>query len=156
MCHVLQVSRAGYYAWLGRPESPRATRRSQLIEEIRQVHLQSRGTYGSPRVYQALKAKGVACCENTVAALMRRDGTRAANARRFVVRTTDSRHDHAVAENVLDRQLEPGEANRTWVGDIKYIATGEGWLYLAAMLDLGSRKVVGWATADNLRADLVV
>jgi putative transposase len=155
MCHVLQVSRAGYYAWLGRPESPRAVRQSEVVERIRRVHRESRQVYGSPRVYRALKAEGVACCENTVAKLMRRAGVRAATARRFVVRTTDSRHGHAIAENTLDRQFEPGPADQVWVGDITYIATGEGWLYLAAVLDLGSRKVVGWATADHLRSELV-
>jgi putative transposase len=155
MVHVLKVSRAGYYAWLGRPEGPRAVNRAGLVEQIRQVHRDSRSTYGSPRVYQALKQKGVACCENTVAKLMRREGIRAAGARRFVVRTTDSRHDHAVAENTLDRQFEPGEADRVWIGDVTYIATREGWLYLAAVLDLGSRRVVGWSTADHLRSELV-
>ena len=155
MCHVLQVSRAGYYAWLGRPESPRAARRSAIVEQIRRVHRESRGTYGSPRVHRALVAAGVACCENTAARLMRRAGVRSATARRFVVRTTDSRHGHATAENALDRRFEPGEPDRIWVGDITYIATGEGWLYLAAVLDLGSRRLVGWATADHLRAELV-
>jgi putative transposase len=155
MCHVLKVSRAGYYAWLGRPESPRVVRQAEVVEQIRQVHRASRGTYGSPRVYRALKAAGVACCENTAAKLMRRAGVRAATARRFVVRTTDSRHGHAIAANTLDRRFEPGDPDRVWVGDITYIATGEGWLYLAAVLDLGSRKVVGWAAADHLRSELV-
>ena len=155
MCQVLQVSRAGYYAWLGRPESPRSLHQAGIVERIRQVHRDSRETYGSPRVHRALKAQGVACCENTVAKLMRDAGVRAATARRFVVRTTDSGHGHAIAENTLDRRFEPGEADRVWVGDITYIATGEGWLYLAAVLDLGSRKVVGWATADHLRSELV-
>jgi putative transposase len=155
MCHVLQVSRAGYYAWLGRPESPRAVRQAEVVEQIRQVHRDSRQTYGSPRVHRALKARGVACCENTVAKLMRRAGVRAATARRFVVRTTDSRHGHAIAGNELGRRFGPGEADRVWVGDITYIATGEGWLYLAAVLDLGSRKVVGWSAADHLRSELV-
>jgi putative transposase len=154
MCHVLQVSRAGYYAWLGRPESPRAASASALIEPIRQVHRDSDGTYGSPRVYRELKARGVACCEKTVAKLMRRQGLRGANARRFVVRTTDSSHGHPIAENLLDRRFEPGDPDRVWVADITYIATGEGWLYLAAVLDLGTRKVIGWATADHLRSEL--
>jgi putative transposase len=154
MCHVLEVSRAGYYAWLGRPESPRAAHVRALIEPIRQVHRESDETYGSPRVYRELKAQGLVCCEKTVAKLMRRDGLRAANARRFVVQTTDSRHGHAIAENTLDRQFEPGEPDRVWVADITYIATGEGWVYLAAVLDLGSRKVIGWATADHLRSEL--
>ena len=155
MCHVLGVSRAGYYAWLGRPESPRSAHQAEVLGRIRRIHRQVRQTYGSPRVYRALKAEGVACCENTVAKLMRRAGVRAAVARRFVVRTTDSGHGHAVAANVLDRRFEPGAPDRVWVGDITYIATGQGWLYLAAVLDLGSRKVVGWATADHLRSELV-
>ena len=154
MCQVLEVSRAGYYAWLGRPESPRAAHQAAIVERIRRVHRDSREAYGSPRVHRALKAQGVTCCENTVARLMRRSGVRAATARRFVVRTTDSRHGHAVAENALDRRFEPGDPDRVWVGDITYIATGEGWLYLAAVLDLGSRRVVGWATADHLRSEL--
>src|SRR6202012_3908669 len=128
MCHVLKVSRAGYYAWLGRPESPRAVEQAEVVERIREAHRDSRQTYGSPRVYRALKAQGVACCENTVAKLMRRAGVRAATSRRFVVRTTDSRHNHTIAENELDRRFEP---DRTWAADITYIATGEGWLYLA-------------------------
>jgi putative transposase len=155
MCQLLQVSRAGYYAWLGRPESLRAVHQSEIVEEIRRVHCESRQTYGSPRVHRALKAQGVTCCENTVAKLMQRAGVRAATARRFVVRTTDSRHGHALAENTLDRRFEPGEADQVWVGDLTDIATGEGWLDLAAVLDLGSRKVVGWATADHLRSELV-
>jgi putative transposase len=155
MCHVLKVSRAGYYAWLGRPESPRAARVSDLVETIHQVHSESDETYGSPRVYRALRARGIACCEKTVAKLMRRDGLRAANARKFAVRTTDSEHSHAIAENTLNRRFEPGEPHRTWVADITYIATAEGWLYLAAVLDLGRRMMVGWATADHLRSELV-
>jgi putative transposase len=155
MCHALKVSRAGFYAWLGRPESPRAVHQAGILERIRRVHRESRQVYGSPRVHRALEAEGVAISENTVAKLMGRAGLRAATARRFVVRTTDSRHHHALAENTLDRQFEPGETDRVWVGDITYIATGEGWLYLAAVLDLGSRKVVGWATADHLRSELV-
>ena len=126
MCHVLLVSRAGYYAWLGRPESQRAVHQAQVVEQIRQVHRDSRQVYGSPRVYRALKAQGVACSENTVAKLMRRAGVRAATSRRFVVRTTDSRHGHAIADNALDRQFEPGEVDRTWVGDITYIPTERG------------------------------
>jgi len=155
MCHVLEVSRAGFYAWLARPESPRAVRRAEVVEAIRRVHREGRRVYGSPRVHRALQAEGVACCENTVAGLMRRIGLRAATARRFVARTTDSRHGRPTAENILDRRFEPGEPDRAWAGDVTYIATGEGWLYLAAVLDLGSRKVVGWATADHLRSELV-
>ena len=155
MCDVLQVSRAGFYAWLGRPEAPQTVRRSALTEQIRQVHQASRATYGSPRVYHALKAQGVICSENTVAKLMREAGVHASTRRRFVVRTTDSNHGHAVAPNTLDRRFAPGQPDRTWVVDFTYIATGEGWLYLAVVLDLGSRRVVGWSMADHMRSTLV-
>jgi putative transposase len=154
MCDVLEVSRAGYYAWLARPESPRAARMAELSRRVAEAHRESRGTYGAPRVHKALEAGGVACCENTVAELMRRGGLRGCAPRRFVPRTTDSAHGHAVAENALDRRFDPGEPDRVWVADITYVPTGEGWLYLAAVLDLGSRQVVGWAAADHLRSEL--
>jgi putative transposase len=155
MCRTLRVSRSGYYAWRDRPPSPRAQRQAALTEQIRQAHRQSRGTYGSPRVHRWLAARGVCCSENTVAKLMRRAGVRAKTSRRFVVRTTDAGHGHPVAANVLDRHFRPERPDRVWAGDITYIATEEGWLYLAVVLDLYSRKVVGWATADHLRAELV-
>jgi transposase InsO family protein len=154
MCDVLGVSRAGYYAWLTRPEGPRAARMAALAESVAEAHREGRGAYGAPRVHRALKAAGVACCENTVAKLMRRGGLRGCAPRRFVPRTTAAAHGHAVAANVLDRRFDPGEPDRAWAADITYIATGEGWLYLAAVLDLGSRKVVGWAAADHLRSEL--
>jgi putative transposase len=155
MCHILGVSRAGYYAWRDRPPSERARRQAALTEQIRREHRRSRGTYGSPRLARALAAGGVRCCENTVAKLMRRAGVRARAARRFVVRTTDARHEHPVAANRLDRQFHAERPDRIWAGDITYVATDEGWLYLAVVLDLHSRRVVGWATADHLRWELV-
>ncbi len=154
MCDVLEVSRAGYYAWLARPESPRAARMAGLSGSVAEAHRESRGTYGAPRVHKVLEAGGVACCENTVAKLMRREGLRGCAPRRFVPRTTDSAHGHAVPANALDRRFAPGEPDRVWVADITYIPTGQGWLYLAAVLDLGSRRVVGWAAADHLRSEL--
>jgi putative transposase len=154
MCHVLGVSRAGYYARLGRPESPRAARMAALSARIAEAHREARGVYGAPRVHRALAAGGVACCENTVAKLMRLGGLRGCAPRRFVPRTTDSAHGHGVAANALDRRFEPGEPDRVWVADISYIPTGQGWLYLAAVLDLGSRRVVGWSAADHLRSEL--
>jgi putative transposase len=155
MCHVLGVTRAGYYAWRHRPETPRSVRREALTQQIRSVHRDSRATYGSPRVYRALKAQGVPCCENTVAKLMRRADLRARSRRRFVVRTTNSEHGHAVAPNTLARQFAPGEPDRRWVVDFTYIPTGQGWLYLAVVLDLGSRRVIGQAMADHMRSELV-
>jgi putative transposase len=154
LCAVLGVSRSGYYAWRDRPPSPAAVRRGRLVEQIREAHERARSVYGSPRVHRELEARGVACCENTVAKLMHEHGIRSKAGRRFVVRTTDSRHDRPVAENVLAREFYPDRPDTAWAADITYIPTAEGWLYLAAVIDLCSRKVVGWATADHLRADL--
>jgi putative transposase len=156
LCEVLGVSRSGYYAWHDRPPSPTAVRRERLVAQIRVAHAEARSVYGSPRVHRELEARGVACCENTVAKLMRAHGLRSKAARRFVVRTTDSRHGRPVAENVLARDFDPDRPDTAWAADITYIPTAEGWLYLAAVIDLCSRKVVGWATADHLRADLAV
>jgi putative transposase len=153
-CDVLGVSRSGYYAWRGRPTGPEAERRDRLTEQIRRVHQESRRTYGSPRVYRELVAQGVACCENTVAKLMRESELRSKAQRRFLAQTTDSRHAHPIAENRLDRQFQVDRPNAVWACDITYIPTAEGWLYLAVVLDLCSRRVIGWATADHLRAEL--
>jgi transposase InsO family protein len=154
LCVVLKVSRSGYYAWSRRPPSPAALRRGRLVAEIRQAHGDSRATYGSPRVYQALKARGVPCCENTVARLMRAERVRPKARRPFVVRTTDSRHDRPVAKNVLNREFYPDRPDAVWTADITYVPTAEGRLDLAVVLDLFSRRVVGWATADHLRSEL--
>jgi putative transposase len=155
MCQVLDVSRSGYYAWRDRPPSQQAQRQAELVEQIRQVHTASRRNYGSPRVWFELAVQGVRCSQNTVAKLMRQQGIRSKTKRRFVVHTTDSRHGHPVAENRLNRQFEQPLPNQAWAADITYIPTAEGWLYLAAVIDLCSRKIVGWSTADHLRAELV-
>ena len=158
LCEVFEMSTSGYYAWKRRPASGRQQRRTVLLEQIRQAHQGSRQTYGSPRIAAELKASGVSVCENTVAKYMRQAGVRSkVNARRFRVTTTDARHAHPVADNVLDRQFDAAAAaapDRVWCVDITYVPTGEGWLYLAGVLDLYSRKVVGWAMADHLRAEL--
>jgi len=153
-CRVLSVSRSGYYAWLRRAPSVASRRRAELSEQIRQVHRDSREVYGAPRVHQELLASGVPCAKNTVAKLMRQKGLRSKAVRRFVVRTTDSRHAHPIAPNRLNRRFQRGRPNEAWVADITYIPTSEGWLYLAAVMDLYSRKVVGWAASDSLAADL--
>ena len=154
LCEVLKVSRSGYYAWTRRPPSPAALRRDGLVAAIRQAHAASRATYGSPRVCRALQATGVACSENTVAKLMRAQRVRSKARRQFVVQTTDSRHDQPVAKNLLNREFYPERADAVWTADITYVPTAEGWLYLAVVLDLFSRRVVGWATADHLRSEL--
>jgi transposase InsO family protein len=156
MCRVLQVARSGYYAWRCRQPGAQAQRRTALTEAIRTVHAKSRGRYGSPRVHRTLQAQGHACCENTVAKLMKQAQIRAKTPRRFVVRTTDSRHEQPVAPDRLRQDFAVAQRpDQVWVADITYLATGEGWLYLAAVLDLCSRKVVGWCVADHLRTELV-
>jgi putative transposase len=156
MCETLGVSPQGFYAWRARPDSPRALRREALLVEIRAAHAESKRRYGSPRVYEELrKGRGVACCVNTVAKLMREDGIRAKSARKFR-HTTDSDHALPVAANVLDRRFDPENPNERWVADITYIPTREGWLYLAAVEDLYSRMVVGWSMADRMDSRLVV
>jgi transposase InsO family protein len=154
-CDVLGVSRSGYYAWLERPASARAVRREELASQIEAVHAESRGVYGSPRVQKALAAQGVGVCENTVADIMKEREIRAKTKRPFTPRTTDSQHEQPVAGNVLDREFEAELPNQKWVVDITYIATDEGWLYLAGVMDLCSRKIVGWSMADHTEASLV-
>ena len=155
MCRVLGLSRSAFYAWRDRPVRKREAYRDALAERIRQVQRDTRGVYGSPRVAAELNARGVAACENTVARVMRERQIRAKTARRFVPRTTDSAHGKPVATNVLDRQFDADLPNRKWASDITYVATDQGWLYLAGVIDLCSRKVVGWSMADHMRSDLV-
>jgi transposase InsO family protein len=154
MCDVLQVSRSGYYAWAGRAPSARARRADELTAAIRAAHEQSAGTYGSPRVHAELAEREIAACVNTVARLMKRAGIRSKMHRKFVARTTDSAHDLPVAPNHLGRNFEADLPNKKWCCDITYVPTGEGFLYLAAVIDLCSRKIVGWSMADHLRAEL--
>ena len=154
-CDVLGVSRSGYYAWRDRPRSARAGRRRELAAKVKAVHEANRGVYGSPRVCAALRASGEAVCENTVAKVMREQQIRAKSKRKYVPRTTDSAHDRPVAENRLGRRFDAPLPDRKWAADITYVPTAQGWLYLAAVLDLCSRKVVGWSMADHMRADLV-
>ena len=155
LCDVLEVSRSGYYAWLGRPSSHQSQRRAALAAKIGVVHADHRGVYGSPRVWKALKADGETVSRNTVARVMRVQGLRGKVKRKFVPRTTDSAHGQPVAPNVLDRQFTAAEPNRKWAGDITYIPTEEGWLYLAGVIDLCSRRIVGWSMGDHLQTDLV-
>ena len=155
LCEALDVSPAGYYAWRGRPASARQQRHDALLVEVRAIHAESQARYGSPRVHAELSARGQGCCVNTVARLMHDHDIRAKTARKFRC-TTDSDHDLPVAENLLDRQFDPGSPNEAWVADITYIPTREGWLYLAAVEDLYSRRVVGRSMADHLESRLVV
>jgi putative transposase len=155
MCSTLGVSPAGFYAWLMRPRSEQQQRRDALLVEIRAVHAEVKKRYGSPRIYKELQARGVDCCVNTVAKLMHDNDIRSKTARKFR-NTTDSNHSLPVADNLLDRQFDPAGPNEKWVGDITYIPTREGWLYLAVIEDLYSRRIVGWAMADHMESRLVV
>jgi transposase InsO family protein len=156
MCSVLRVSASGYYAWRGRPESARALADKALVEDIRRVHAGSRRRYGSPRVHASLQAEGKRVGCNRVARLMRDHGIQAHRRRPFR-RTTDSNHAFPPAPNLLDRQFASAVApNQVWLADLTYIATGEGWLYLAAVLDLFSRKIVGWAMSETMPQELTL
>jgi len=155
MCRLLEVGKSGFYASLNRLPSVGKSRRETLLCEIKNVHVKSRGIYGSPRVFEELKAQGVKACKNTVAKIMKQAEIRSKTARRYVPQTTDSKHSHPVAENVLNRKFETDAANQKWVTDITYIQTEEGWLYLAGVLDLFSRRVVGWSMAENMKTELV-
>jgi transposase InsO family protein len=146
MCRVLQVSRAGFYAWLRRPPSARARLDQRLRVAIRAIHAESQRSYGSPRVHRELRAHELRCSRKRVVRLMRAEGLRAKRSRRSRA-TTPAAAPRPAAPNVLARQFQPGRLNRVWVGDLTACWTLEGWLYLAVLLDLGSRRVVGWAAS---------
>lgn len=154
MCRVLGVSPSGFYAWRTRPPNPWAQRRAQLRRQIMDVFEKSRSTYGSPRVHAELVARGIPCCQKTVAKIMRREGLQATIRRKFQL-TTDSNHTLPVAENLLDRKFAPSRPNQAWVNDIMAIPTSEGWLYLVAVLDLFSRRAVGWSLGNKRTSELV-
>ena len=155
MCEALEVSASGYYAWAGRADSPAEQRRQELVGVIEEIHAEVKGRYGSPRMTPELNARGHDCAENTVAKLMREHGIRARTRKRFV-RTTDSNHRLPVAENLLARDFDPAGPNESWCADITYIPTREGWLYLAVVEDLFSRRIVGWSMAESMESRLVV
>jgi putative transposase len=155
MCKVLNVSSSGYYAWRKRPVSAREVANQQLLEKIEVVHTESHETYGSPRVYHELKAQGVACSENRVARLMRLHHIRAKQTKRYKV-TTRRNKAHPVAPNLLKRNFVAHRPDQVWLADITYIPTLEGWLYLATILDLYTRRIVGWAMSDRMTSDLTI
>jgi transposase InsO family protein len=155
MCKVLDVSHSGYYAWRGRPASEREMANQELYKKVKAVYDRNHGTYGSPRIYQALKRQEVRCSENRVARLMRLHGLRARQAKTYKSTTRRNKAD-PVAPNVLKRDFEAEGPNEKWLADITYIPTEEGWLYLAAALDMFSRRIVGWAMSDRMTADLTL
>lgn len=155
MCRVFDVSRSGFYEWVSRPESARKQADRQLTEDLKQIFEDSRQTYGTRRIRDDLDQQGQRVSRARIGRLMRQAGLRCKTRRRFRA-TTNSNHTLPVAPNRLDRQFQVAEPDRVYVGDITYVATGEGWLYLAVFLDLYSRQVVGWAMSAWMTADLVV
>jgi putative transposase len=154
MCRVLEVSRGGFYLWLKRPASPRSVENGRLVKSIEAIHRDSRGIYGSPRVHAKLRSMSQSYGKNRVARLMREHKIQGKRKRRFRA-TTDSNHSFPISENVLDRKFTVERPDKTWVADISYIATNEGWLYLAVVMDLFSRRVVGWAMDSRICRHLV-
>jgi len=155
LCRVMLVSPSGYYAFEQRGPSPRALANEELLGEIKAIHKKSRGTYGSPRMHRELMARGHRLSLGRVERLMREHGISARPKRRFKV-TTDSKHNMPVAKNRLERQFSAEAPDCKWVGDITYVWTREGWLYLAVILDLFSRRVIGWAMDHRIDRWLVI
>lgn len=155
MCRVFGVSKSGYYAWAKRPESQRSLDDDQLGNEIERLHKESKQSYGSPRIHAELRTNGIRCGRKRVARLMRDRDLSPKQTKKFKV-TTDSGHKLPVAENLLDRQFEQENCNQAWAADITCVWTGQGWLYLAVVLDLFSRRVVGWSMQKTMVRDLVL
>jgi putative transposase len=153
MCEVLEVSRGGYYGWLDRSSSQREREDRRLTAHIRSIFREYGGLYGSPRIHRELRRRGIRCSRKRVARLMRQDGLKARRRRRYRV-TTQAAEGRSVAPNLLDRRFTVSSIDEVWLGDLTYLWTSEGWLYLAALMDLCSRRIVGWAVSDTIDDDL--
>lgn len=154
MCRALEVSPSGYYRWRSRPRSEREQENQRLLVKIRQIHEASRRNYGSPKVYKKLRQAGEQVNHKRVERLMKEHGVRAKRVKKFKA-TTSSRHTLPVAGNILNREFQQAAPDRAWAGDITYIWTEEGWLYLAVFIDLFSRMVVGWSMSERMTSELV-
>jgi putative transposase len=154
ICDALSVSPSGFYAWRSRPESARKIANRELLVDIRRVHADHRGRYGAPRIHAELRAEGQIVSRKRIERVMHRHGIRAHAPRRYRICTTDSKHALPIAANLLDRNFVAEKPDRVWLADITYIPTGEGWLYLAVILDLFTRKLVGWAMREHMRVEL--
>lgn len=157
MCQVLKVTgppggSSGYYYWRKHPVGARQLKQNQLLADIRQIHTESQCRYGSPRIADELRDRGVKASRNRVARLMRKAAIRSIMYKKYRIQTTDSTHNHPVAKNLLNREFTADKPGQRWVSDSTYIPTSEGWLYLTVILDLADRKVVGWALSDSLKA----
>ena len=155
MCQVLGVSKSGYYKHQTNPESQRDKDNDMLLNRIQNIYKDNKGRYGSPRIKEQLEKEKVTCGKNRVARLMSQNNIKAKTRRKYKV-TTDSTHDHAIANNLLKQDFSATDVNQKWVSDITYIYTQEGWLYLSVILDLCSRKVVGWAMGERLNKELTI
>jgi putative transposase len=155
MCQSLKISRSGYYRWRKGGKSLRAQENEQLVTAIREAHSKSRQCYGSPRITEELRAGGYQCSKNRIARLMKKHGIVAKMRRRFKV-TTHSKHSLPVAKNVLQKNFSAEAPNRVWTSDITYVRTDEGWLYVATVLDIYSRQIVGWSMHDRLTQELTI
>lgn len=155
LCRVLEVSASGYYAWCDRPHSQRAQTDKRLLLEIQRIHAESRQNYGSLKTWKALNSQGIVCGKHKVARLRRLHGIESKRRRRFKV-TTHSKNNEWIVPNHLNRRFQTSQPNQVWVGDVTFIATRAGWLYLAIMLDLYSRKIVGWSMSNQNNTDLVL
>jgi putative transposase len=156
ICKALGLSASGYYAWRTRPESARAAANRALLDDIRLMHAESSGTYGSPRVHAVLRGHGRRVGRARIERLMRRAGIRGLAALPRRTRTTDSRRGYPIAPNRLARNFQAAAPNQVWLADLTYIPTGEGWLYLAAILDLNTRKLVGWSMRETLHTEIAL
>jgi len=156
LCAALEVTRSGYHAWLSASPSPRERADAALADKIRSIHAHHRGRYGAPRIEDQLRKSGRCHGRKRVARLMKKEGLRGLCSRRFLPQTTDSNHDQPIAPNRLAHEPTPQKADQVWVGDLTYVATQEGWLYVAVILDLWSRRVIGWSTGPSLQACLTV
>jgi len=154
ICQALEINKSGYYAWLAKPKCNREIENEFLVDKIKYYHQQSNGKYGSPRIYHDLKDAKIPCSLNRVTRLMKENNIQAKMKKRFKV-TTISNHNHPIADNILDRNFSVEEKNSTWVSDITYISTTEGWLYLCIVMDLYSRLIVGWSMDSHMRTELV-
>lgn len=155
MCRVLQVSRSSYYIWLKSKPSKRLLENKKLIQQIKIIHKQSKGTYGSPRITKELKARNYSVSRVRVARLMKKARIRSVIKKKFVV-TTNSKHGFTLSPNLLNREFNPDQQGKVWVSDITYIRTMEGWLYLTVIIDLADRKVIGWSTSESMKASRTI
>ncbi len=155
MCKLLNVSRSGYHAWRNRPESRRSRENRALEAKIRVLHAASHSIYGAPRIHRDLIDDGIRGSKNRVARIMRKAGIRSRTKKKFKA-TTNSRHNFPIAPNLLNQDFNVDAPDRTWVGDITYIHTNEGWLYLAVLLDLFNREVVGWSASSRMTRQLAI